>query len=183
MFCAVFFFLAAPAAFLTPLQVTRSFGNEVWRLTAIEIAFSVGMMLGGITMATWGGFSNKIHTMTLASLLFGICTFALGIVPLFWSYLFFMGIIGIAMPIFNTPSMVLLQQNVEPDFLGRVFGVLGMISSSMMPLGMLVFGPLSDVVRIELLLMGTGTLMFVQAFFLIGDKVLVEAGRPDSKLE
>lgn len=181
LFCAVFFFLAAPAAFLTPLQVTRSFGNEVWRLTAIEIAFSIGMMAGGITMATWGGFNNKIHTMTLASLLFGICTFALGIVPLFWIYLLFMGVIGIAMPIFNTPSMVLLQQNVEADFLGRVFGVLGMISSSMMPLGMLVFGPLSDVIKIELLLMGTGILMFLQGFFLIGDKVLVEIGKPNSK--
>lgn len=38
--------MMAPAAFLTPLQVTRTFGDEVWRLTAIEIAFSVGMMAG-----------------------------------------------------------------------------------------------------------------------------------------
>ncbi|QDR83463.1 H+ Antiporter protein (plasmid) [Sporomusa termitida] len=30
------FFFAAPVAFLTPLQVTRSFGNDVWRLTAID---------------------------------------------------------------------------------------------------------------------------------------------------
>jgi DHA3 family macrolide efflux protein-like MFS transporter len=29
IFCAVFMVLAAPAAFLTPLQVTRSFGNDV----------------------------------------------------------------------------------------------------------------------------------------------------------
>lgn len=47
IFFAFFFVLMAPAAFLTPLQVTRSFGDDVWRLTAIEIAFSVGMMAGG----------------------------------------------------------------------------------------------------------------------------------------
>src|SRR3954447_9899441 len=47
LFFALFFVLMAPAAFLTPLQVTRSFGDDVWRLTAIEIAFSVGMMVGG----------------------------------------------------------------------------------------------------------------------------------------
>src|SRR5690606_31981117 len=33
IFCAIFFFLVAPVAFLTPLQVTRSFGNDIWRLT------------------------------------------------------------------------------------------------------------------------------------------------------
>ena len=183
LFCAFFFFLAAPVAFLTPLQVVRSFGNDVWRLTAIEITFSLGMMLGGIVMASWGGFKNRIHSMTLASLLIGACTFALGVIPVFWIYLTVMGIVGIAMPIFNKPSMVLLQEKVEGDFLGRVFGVLGMISSTMMPLGMLLFGPLSDIIKIEWLLIGTGSLQFIQGFFLLGNKVLIEAGKPNSKPE
>lgn len=177
-FCAFFFFLAAPVAFLTPLQVTRSFGDDVWRLTAIEITFSLGMMLGGILMASWGGFRNKIYTMTFSSFIIGLCTLALGVVPSFWIYLSIMMITGLVMPLFNTPSMVLLQEKVEPDFMGRVFGVMAMISSSMMPLGMLIFGPLSDMVAIEWLLMGTGFLMFVQSFFLIGSKELVEAGKP-----
>jgi MFS transporter, DHA3 family, macrolide efflux protein len=178
VFFAFFFVLAAPVAFLTPLQVTRSFGDDVWRLTAIEITFSVGMMLGGGFMASWGGFKNKIHTMTLAALIMGACTFALGIVPNFWVYIVFMGIVGIAMPIFNTPSTVLLQEKVEGDYLGRVFGVLGMISTSMMPLGMLIFGPIADIIDIEWLLIGTGILMFIQGFFLVGSKVLLKAGEP-----
>ena len=49
------------------------------------------------------------------------------------------GSFGVAMPMFNTPSTVLLQETVEPDYMGRVFGVLAMISSSMMPMGMLVW--------------------------------------------
>lgn len=178
LFSAFFLFLAAPVAFLTPLQVTRSFGDDVWRLTAIEITFSIGMMAGGIVMASWGGFKNKIHSMTIAALIMGAGTFALGIIPVFWIYLVLMGIVGIAMPFYNTPSTVLLQEKVEGDYLGRVFGVLGMISTSMMPLGMLVFGPVADLVKIEWLLMGTGLLMFIQAFFLVGTKALVEAGKP-----
>jgi DHA3 family macrolide efflux protein-like MFS transporter len=55
---AVFFILVGPVAFLTPLQVTRSFGDDVWRLTAIEVTFSIGMMVGGVIMASWGGFKN-----------------------------------------------------------------------------------------------------------------------------
>jgi DHA3 family macrolide efflux protein-like MFS transporter len=139
------------------------------------------MMLGGIFMASWGGFKNKIHTMTLSCLVIGGCTFALGLVPTFWVYLIFMGFVGVAMPIFNTPSTVLLQEKVEEDFRGRVFGVLGMISSSMMPLGMLVFGPIADMIEIEWLLMGTGLLLFIQGFFLVGSKALIEAGEPISE--
>ncbi|MBG9446083.1 MFS transporter [Cytobacillus firmus] len=179
LFFAVFIVLMAPAAFLTPLQVTRTFGGDVWELTAIEIAFSVGMMAGGGIIASWGGYPNKITTMTLASLIMGICTLALGIVPVFWIYLLFMAFFGIAMPIFNTPVTVLLQEKIEEDYLGRVFGVMGMISTSMMPIGMLIFGPIADVIAIEWLLVGTGAFIILLAVILGRDQVLLEAGKPE----
>lgn len=178
LFFAVFFVLMAPAAFLTPLQVTRTFGGDVWKLTAIEIAFSVGMMIGGGIIASWGGYPNKIKTMTLASLIMGICTFALGIVPVFWIYLVFMALFGVAMPIFNTPTTVMLQEKIEENYLGRVFGVMGMISTSMMPIGMLIFGPIADIIAVEWLLAGTGAFIILLAFILGRDQVLLEAGKP-----
>ena len=178
LFYAVFFVLIAPASFLTPLQVVRSFGEEVWRLSALEISFSLGMMAGGGIIAAWGGFRNKTHTLMMASLINGICIFALGAVPVFWIYLLFMGFIGMTIPFFNTTSIVLLQEKVEESFLGRVFGVTVMISTSMMPLGMLIFGPISDSIKIEWMLIGTGILIFIQGFFLAGSKVLRKAGEP-----
>ena len=181
LYFAVLLFLVTPVAFLSPLQVTRSFGGDVWRLTAIEIAFSSGMIGGGILIAYWGGLQNRVRTIALAGMLMGVFTFALGVTPVFWIYLGFMAVSGVAMPFFNTPAMVMLQEKVEPDYLGRVFGVMGMISSSMMPLGMLVFGPLADTVKIEWLLIITGILIAVQSFFLLGNKVLIEAGKPMPK--
>jgi len=178
-FCAVFFIAVAPVAFLSPLQVTRSFGNDVWRLTAVEVVFSCGMMVGGIVIASWGGFKNKIHSMVLSTSIMGAGTFALGITPIFWAYLIIMGLIGTSMPFFNTPFTVLLQQKVEGDFLGRVFGFFTMISSVMMPIGMLIFGPLADIVKIEWLLAGTGIVMLVQGLLMFNSKVLIEAGRQD----
>lgn len=178
LFNIFFFILIAPAAFLTPLQVARSFGGEVWRLTAIEITFSIGMMTGGIIIASWGGFKNKVYTMVLSNLVIGAGTFALGLTSIFWLYLAFMTLIGLVIPVFNTPATVLLQQKVEEAFLGRVFGVMGMIATSMMPLGMLVFGPVADFVKIEWLLMGTGFLLIIQSLFMLGNKVLMEAGKP-----
>ena len=183
LFCAVYLFLITPAAFLTPLQTARSFGSEVWRLTAIEIAFSVGMTVGGITIASWGGFKNKMHTMVLSCLVNGVCVFALGVTPVFWLYLVFSGLIGVIIPFFNTPLSVLLQQKIEGDYLGRIFGVFTMISSAAMPLGMLVFGPVADIVQNEWLLIGSGIKLFAESFFLLGSKDLIEAGKPVLDIE
>jgi len=177
LFFALFMVLMAPASFLTPLQVARSFGDDVWRLTAIEIVFSIGMMAGGAIIASWGGFSNKVKTMGFATVIMGVCTFALGSVPNFWIYLFFMGVFGVAMPILNTPATVLLQEKIEEDYLGRVFGVMGMISTSMMPIGMLIFGPLADMVKIEWLLIGTGAFIMCLSILLVKNHVLIEAGK------
>ncbi|MDU4697454.1 MAG: MFS transporter [Paenibacillus sp.] len=177
-FMAVFFILMAPAAFLTPLQVTRSYGEEVWRLTAIEIAFSVGMMAGGGLIAAWGGFKNKVHTMTLATVLMGACTLLLGVVPVFWIYLAFMALFGVAMPAFNTPTMTMIQEKVDEGYMGRIFGVFSMISTSMMPIGMLIFGPMADAIAIEWLLIATGLLILILSIFLGRNQALLEAGKP-----
>lgn len=177
-YIGILLFLIAPAAFLTPLQVSRTFGNDVWRLTAIEICFSIGMMGGGILIATWGGFKNRMKTMVLSNIVMALCTLALGIIPIFWLYLAVMSLFGLVLPMYNTPSAVMIQEHVEENYMGRVFSVMTMISSSMMPLGMLVFGPLADIWPIEWLLIITGIIMFGRSIFVVKDKVLMEAGEP-----
>ena len=124
---AVFSIFVAPTALLSPLQVTRNFGNDVWRLTAIEITFSVGMIAGGLIIAAWGGFRNKVFTMALASLLLGLQSIGLGLASNFWLYIGIMAAAGITLPLFNTPAMVLLQSTVEPEFMGRVLSVFAMV--------------------------------------------------------
>lgn len=180
IFCAVFFFLAAPACFLTPLQVTRKFGNNVLHLTAIETAFSIGMMAGGLIMTIWQGFRNKIHTVAMAGFVFSFFTVLLGITPVFPVYMVFMGILGLAMPFFNTPATVLLQQKSDPDYLGRVFGVLNMLTSSVMPLSMLLFGPLADIIKIDWIISASGAFILITALIVFCNKDVVKAGEPDS---
>lgn len=177
LYAAGFFLISGPVSFLTPLQVARSFGDDVWRLTAVEVAFSIGMLIGGIVIAFWGGFKNKIHTMILSSFAMSICTFLLGVMPLFWIYLGVMGLFGLVMPFFNTPSMVLLQEKVETDYLGRVFGVFHMIVTSMLPISIAVFGPMADRIPIEILFILSGFAMIVLTTFMLRDKTLLEAGK------
>ncbi|CZQ99960.1 Hypothetical protein Tpal_2446 [Trichococcus palustris] len=178
LYFSLAFLMAAPVSFLSPLQVARTFGEDVWRLTAIEVTFSVGMMAGGLLVASWGGFKNRIHSIAFAIAIMGVCTFGMGIIPNFWIYLFLMAVIGVAIPFLSAPSTVLLQEEVEEAFLGRVFGVQSMIATLMMPLGMLVFGPLADRMAIEILMVVSGLLLVFIAFFALRDQVLVEAGKP-----
>jgi DHA3 family macrolide efflux protein-like MFS transporter len=177
VFSGVFMFFASPSALLTPLQVTRNFGNDVWRLTAMEMTFSIGMTAGGILIGAWGGFKNRIFTITLAAVIFGIGTLGLGMAHNFLVYIGIMAVIGLTMPLYNTPTMVLLQSTVDPVYMGRVLSVFMMINSVMMPVGMLFFGPLADKVSIDILLIVTGVVMALLSIPFAASKTLREAGQ------
>ncbi len=159
VYFAVFSFVLVPGAFLTPLMSARTFGDDVWRLTVIEIAFAVGMMAGGGIIAAWGGLKNRIYTIALACLFYGAGTIAMGYSANFVMFSALMVFLGLTVPFFNTSSTVFFQQRVPPDMLGRVFGLIGTISTLAMPIGMAVFGPLADIIKIEWLLVASGALL------------------------
>jgi DHA3 family macrolide efflux protein-like MFS transporter len=130
-----------------------------------------------LAIGVWGGFKNRIYTMTLACALCGLLAVGLGLASNFFLYLVIMAVMGIAMPLYNAPSMVLLQTTVEAAFMGRVMSVFTMVSSAMMPLGMVVFGPVADAVSINSLLVGTGIGGTLLAIPLLASKTLREAGK------
>lgn len=177
LIATVYFIAFSPAAFLSPLQVARDFGSDVWRLTAVEIAFSGGMLIGGIVVGFWGGLNNKVYSMALSCVLSGIGVVALGLIGHFWYYLAAMLVIGLTVPLYNTPSMVLFQTRVDAAYMGRVFGVFSMVTSLVMPAAMLLFGPLGDVVPIDWLMIGSGIAIVLLAIPFVSAKSLREAGR------
>ncbi|MCL2765132.1 MAG: MFS transporter [Treponema sp.] len=180
---ALFLILFSPAALLTPLQVTRNFGADVWRLSAIEIIFSLGALAGGIIIGLWGGFKNRIYTMAFSCALCGLFAVGLGIVPSFWIYLVIMALLGISMPLYNRPAMALIQSTVDPNFMGRIISVFMMVSSTMMPIGMLIFGPLSDKISINIILVFTGIGVALLSILMITSKALLMAGMNEKKEE
>lgn len=152
-------FLISPSAFLTPLMVSRTFGGEVWRLTASEMTYSLGMILGGILIASWGGFKEKLYTTMLAGAVYGVLMIGLGAMPVFPLYLFCNALIGVTSPCYNGPITVTIQEEVESHMQGRVFSFMQIATSCALPLGMAVFGPLADLIQVQALLMGAGLLV------------------------
>lgn len=166
IFFAFAFFLVVPVAFLTPLLVARSFGEEVWRLTANEVTFFAGSILGGVIMTAWGGFKNRFRTIGLSCILWAVLFTGLGLSKVFVVYLIFMFLSGIPMPFWSASTTTLLQEMVKPDMHGRVFGVQQLIMNTVMPVGMLVFGPVADVITVEALLVMASLLMAVPGLWL-----------------
>lgn len=172
----VFFLFIAPLAFLTNLKVVRDYGNEIWRLTAHELTFSTGMIAGGIFMSTWGGFKNRSHSMGVGNILVGLATIAIGFVPGFYGYVILMGFVGLAFPMFNVAAMSLVQERVPSAFMGRVFSVLGMLSSILAPASMVIFGPLSDIVDLNTVIILSGVVITVLGLPFFLSKTMREAG-------
>jgi DHA3 family macrolide efflux protein-like MFS transporter len=176
LFAIIFLLTVAPSN-LTPLMLVRTFpageAQDVVNLAVLEIAFSVGMMLGGILVASFFAKRSRIGLIVISSLVFGALSIGLGLSSNIWVFFGFMFLVGLAVPFFSTPSMTLLQETVEPERQGRVFGFVGIVMALAMPIGMVVFGPLADVVSIEVLLIAAGVLTFV----VVGLAVWLPAGQ------
>lgn len=172
LYAVVFLLIVAPS-YLTPLMVVRTFGDEVWKLTVNEVAFSVGMVVGGIAVAAWAAGWNRVTLILTSTLVFGGLSVGMGLSTNMWVFFALMLGIGLAVPFFSTPSMTVLQETVEPEMQGRVFGFVGIVMALAMPLGMAIFGPLADRFSVESLLVVAGLALFV----VVGLSLVVPSGR------
>jgi DHA3 family macrolide efflux protein-like MFS transporter len=172
IYSIVFLLVVAPSN-LSPLMLVRTFGSDVWLLTILELSFGIGMVAGGALMAIFASKVDRLGTMVGTSILFGVLAVVMGFTTnliLFYSLFF---LIGLAVPAFSTSSMTLLQETVEPERQGRVFGFVGIVMAVAMPVGMAVLGPLADIVSVEILLIATGAITVLIAVV----AVLLPAGK------
>lgn len=165
------FFLLTPAIILTPLQVSRNFGSEVWKLTINEMIWTVGSLAGGLYISLKGDFENKLRMIALCLAAFGLLFALLGIAPNLPVYLAIMAVAGVFLPVLITSETVFVQERAREELLGRVFSILQIVSLSAMPLGMVIFGPMADIVSVDSILIGTGLiLMLVALWYDLGNR-------------
>jgi DHA3 family macrolide efflux protein-like MFS transporter len=90
----------------------------------------------------------------------------------FTAYLLVALLSGLAMPLFSAAEMTLIQEKVEQAMMGRVFSLIHLSVSIIMPLGMLLFGPLADVVSVQLLLVISGVCQLALAVPIFSKRAL-----------
>ncbi len=150
----IYIFLCVPSGFLTALMIERTFGDQVALLTINETVAFAGMLLGGLLLGATGGFGNRVRTFFIGVMLYGAASLAVGFAQVFWLFAALMFVIGLSIPAVQSAVYTLVQEKTDPGVLGRVFSLVNVMFSGFMPLGMLVFGPLADVVRIQSLVIG-----------------------------
>ncbi len=161
---------STPASNLGPLQITRKFHDGLWQLSAVEIGFALGMLLGGSVMSTWGGLKNKIKTVALGYSLLVIPFILLGITSIFWLYLAMMAAIGFVVPISRTAMVSFFQSETDDEHMGRVMSIVTMAISIASPTTMLLLGPLADLISIDYIMIASGISMIPLAVWLLFGK-------------
>jgi DHA3 family macrolide efflux protein-like MFS transporter len=139
-------FLLSPASSLLPLLVRQEFHGGAQQLGWVESVFGVGVILGGLALSAWGGFKRRILTSFCGIVGIGIGVILTGLSPadMFWLLLAANFVLGFAQVFANGPLMAIFQSAVAPDVQGRVFSLIGAGATAMMPLSLLIAGPVSD---------------------------------------
>jgi DHA3 family macrolide efflux protein-like MFS transporter len=139
-------FLLIPSSSLSPLVVTKVFGKGVVELGWTETFFGLGVIIGGLVLSTWGGFKRKIVTSLMGILGIGTGVILVGAAPinLFFLILVAYFVMGATQVFANGPLQAIFQSAIEPDMQGRVFSLISTGATAMMPLSLLVAGPISD---------------------------------------
>ena len=155
----------APTTSFLPLLVTQHFIGTAWHLSAVEAGMGIGVIAGGLLLGAWGGFRRRIITSLLGVMGIGLGTLLIGLAPAsaFVLVVVLVGMTGLMMSLANGPLMAILQATVAPSMQGRVFSLLTSGATAMMPLGLIVAGPLADAIG-------------VRTWFIIGGAITLAAG-------
>lgn len=152
--------VGVPCLSFVPLLVTRHFDLGVLELGWLQTVAGIGLLGGGLLLSTWGGLRSRVATMLIALALQGLGAALMGLAPVsaFWLALAGNLLWGLARPIIDGLMFAILQATVPPEMLGRVFSLILSACALMTPLGLLVAGPVVDVLGVRFWFVLTGML-------------------------
>lgn len=140
--------LSVPIGALLPLMVRMHFGGTAWHNSVVEFGFAAGMLLASVIMGFWGGMKKRFLMISMSVAIMGLLIFAGGLLPpgaFIWFVVacFFIGAVNIFA---NVPMTAYTQQTIAPDMLGKVLSLIMTAMSLAMPIGLLIAGPITEVV-------------------------------------
>lgn len=148
---ALFTFVYMPVNALFPLMSMGHFGGTTIHASVVEITFAAGMLAGGLLLGTWGGFKNRSVSILASFAAMGGSLIISGLLPEngFVIFVLCSAVMGLSAPFYSGIQMALIQEKVQPEYFGRVFGLLGSIMSLAMPLGLIFSGLFADRIGIN----------------------------------
>ena len=133
------------------------------KLAANELGWSIGMPTIGAKL-----IRNNMRVVAFGITLVGVSVVGLGVVHNLLAYLLIDVVNGLASAICMGPMRTIIQTEADEKMVGRVFGLDTTMSTLSMPLGMLIFAPLADVIPISLVFIIGGVLTLPIGIYLFG---------------
>ncbi len=157
---ALFMLLFMPAMSLYPLVTTKYFGGTIVHAGWVEVLYASAMLVGSFAVGIFGKVKDRMPWIIMAYLVVGLTIGASGFLPGnmngFWIFLALNGLAGIVGQIFNTMNMAVTQQSFEPQYLGRVMGIVSALMSIAGPIGLIFAAPVADSIGVQNMLVIAG---------------------------
>lgn len=147
-----------------PYLINVVLEKEILFLTIISVITSLGMFAGGMYLSFSGVFDKEFDLMqmlrkfslSLIGLLFIIAIVVTSVVQTSLAFMTFFVIynitafiVGSLVAVINIPVETYIQQNTEPELMGRVNSVISTISMASQPVALIFGGILIDYLSIE----------------------------------
>jgi DHA3 family macrolide efflux protein-like MFS transporter len=177
-------FTIIPAFSLMPLLVKEYFGGSAIHLGWVEVAMGIGMFVGGAVLGAWGGFKRNIVTSMLGLMGMGLGTLVFAVTPSTALWLVVIGslLVGIMTPMTMGPFYAMIQTIVEPDMQARIFSLLNSVGVAMVPIGLLVAGPVADRFSIQVWFLFGGLLCILMAICGLFIPAVMQIESPDTTM-
>lgn len=137
-----------PLASYYPLMSSDHFAGTSWHAGLVELLYAAGMMACAAIFSRFGNIKNKLAMVHWGLFGLGATSLVCSLLPrdMAWFWLFAAAccLMGAAGNVYNIPYVAYLQQNIAPEKMGRVFSLIGSLSSAAMPIGLLVAGPVAE---------------------------------------
>lgn len=139
-----------PVAVLFPLLTIEHFQGGKFEMSVIEIIWGVGMLVGGGLLGIWKPSISKVIIINIMHIIIGITFTWSGLLSptqfVFFALLTALG--GMATSLYNASFTTIIQEEIRPNMLGRVFSLYYSIVIIPSVIGLLCTGFIADFIGI-----------------------------------
>ncbi|MBH1940808.1 MFS transporter [Mobilitalea sibirica] len=179
------FLITASLTVIFPFLVINTLKMSSIQYGLIEGAFSVGMLFAAIVIGKLPEKEKKRKDLTRGIIGMGASLIIMGLPGLsflsglnthvvFSLYLIMAVTFAFFLLLVDLPLQVVTQRSIPEHMLGRVMGILAMISSSLMPLGIILAGVTMEIIPAYFLFFITGFYFILSALFMYKSKAMQE---------
>lgn len=172
-------FFTMPVAIMFPLMTIEHYLGGKWEMGLVEVIWGVGMLLGGAALGLFKLRSSKVVLINAMYLLMGLTFIVSGLLTA-QQFLWFVavtGIGGIAMAIFAACFNTILQIEVAPEKLGRVFSLYYSLAILPSTIGLLFAGIIAEKIGITNTFIISGSLVVLMGLLSFATPALMRLGR------